>query len=45
MKMGEPFRDRIIQFARLDFEGINEPGWSAKTAAELERYFLAGAAA
>ena len=44
MKVGEPFRDRIIQFARLDFEGINEPGWSAKTAAELERCFLAGAA-
>ena len=44
MKVGEPFRDRIVQFARLDFDGINEPGWSAKTAAELERDFLAGAA-
>jgi predicted TIM-barrel fold metal-dependent hydrolase len=44
MKLGEPYRDRIIQFARLNFEGINEPGWSAKTAAELERCFLAGAA-
>ena len=44
MKVGEPFRDRIIHFARLDFNGINEPGWSAKTAAELERDFLAGAA-
>ena len=44
MKVGAPFRDRIIQFARLDFAGINEPGWSAKTAAELERTFLAGAA-
>ena len=44
MKVGEPFRDRILQFARLDFDGINEPGWSAKTAAELERDFLAGAA-
>ena len=43
MKVGEPFRDRIVQFARLDFDGINEPGWSAKTAAELERDFLAGA--
>src|SRR5262245_18386153 len=32
MKVGEPFRDRIIHFARIDFEGINEPGWSAKTA-------------
>ena len=44
LKVGEPFRDRVIQFARLNFEGINEPGWSAKTAAELERCFLAGAA-
>ncbi len=43
IKVGEPFKDRIIQFARLDFEGINQPGWSAKTAAELERCFLAGA--
>lgn len=44
MKAGEPFKDRIIHFARLDFEGINEPGWPAKTAAELERCFRAGAA-
>jgi predicted TIM-barrel fold metal-dependent hydrolase len=43
-KVGEAFRDRVLQFARLDFEGINEPGWPAKTAAELERAFLAGAA-
>ena len=35
LKVGEPFRDRIIHFARLNFEAINEPGWSAKTAAEL----------
>jgi predicted TIM-barrel fold metal-dependent hydrolase len=44
MQVGEPFRDRVLQFARLDFDGINEPGWPAKTAAELERAFLAGAA-
>ena len=44
LKVGEPFRDRIIQFARLNFDGINEPGWSARTATELERDFLAGAA-
>jgi len=36
MRVGEPYRDRIIHFARLDFERINEPGWSARTAAELE---------
>ncbi len=44
MKVGEPYRDRIIHFARLNFDGINEPGWSARTAAELERDFIAGAA-
>jgi predicted TIM-barrel fold metal-dependent hydrolase len=44
MKVGAPFKDRVLQFARLDFTGINEPGWPAKTAAELERTFLAGAA-
>ena len=44
MKVGAPFRDRVIHFARLDFAGINEPGWPARTAAELERTFLAGAA-
>jgi hypothetical protein len=44
MQVGSPYRDRIIQFARVDFEGINEPGWSAKAAAELERCFRAGAA-
>jgi predicted TIM-barrel fold metal-dependent hydrolase len=44
MKVGAPFKDRVLQFARLDFAGINEPGWPAKTAAELERTFLAGAA-
>jgi predicted TIM-barrel fold metal-dependent hydrolase len=44
MKVGEPYRDRIIHFARLNFDGINDPGWPAKTAAELERDFVAGAA-
>ena len=44
MKVGEPYRDRVLQFARLDFSGINDAGWSAKTAAELERDFQAGAA-
>ncbi len=41
--VGAPFRDRIVHFARLNFEGINDPGWSERTAAELERTFLAGA--
>ena len=44
MKVGAPFQDRIIHFARVDFKGINEQGWSARTTAELERCFRAGAA-
>jgi len=43
MKTGEPYKDRIIHFARLNYEGINEKGWSEKTAVELERCFKAGA--
>jgi predicted TIM-barrel fold metal-dependent hydrolase len=43
MEVGAPYRDRIIHFARLDFNGINETGWAEKTAAELERCFRAGA--
>ena len=26
LKIGEPYRDRIIHFARLNFEGVNQPG-------------------
>ena len=44
MEVGDPYKDRIIHFARIDWEGINEPGWSEKAAAELERTFEAGAA-
>ncbi len=43
MEVGAPYKDRIIHFARLDFNGINEPGWADKTATELERCFRAGA--
>src|SRR5689334_19760729 len=43
MKTGAPFRDRIIHFARIDWNGVNEPGWSARATAELERCFKAGA--
>ncbi len=44
MKVGEPYRDRIIHFARLNYQGINQPGWPEKAAAELDRCFRAGAA-
>jgi predicted TIM-barrel fold metal-dependent hydrolase len=43
MKLVEPYKDRFIPFARVNWEGLNEPGWSEKAAAELERCFLAGA--
>ena len=43
MDVGGPYKDRIIHFARIDWEGITEPGWSEKAAAELERTFQAGA--
>ena len=43
IKVGDPYRDRVIPFARLNYQGINDPGWSQATAAELERCFKAGA--
>jgi predicted TIM-barrel fold metal-dependent hydrolase len=43
LQVGAPFRDRIVHFARPVWEGINDPGWSEKSAAELERAFQAGA--
>jgi predicted TIM-barrel fold metal-dependent hydrolase len=43
MKTSEPYRDRIVEFARINWEGINDPGWSERTTAELERCFRAGA--
>jgi hypothetical protein len=30
MKLGEPYKDRILHFARLNYQGINEKGWSEK---------------
>jgi uncharacterized protein len=43
LEVGKPYKDRIIHFARPVWEGINQPGWSEKTAAELERAFQVGA--
>ena len=43
LQTGAPFADRIIHFARPVWEGINDPGWSARMAGELERAFKAGA--
>jgi predicted TIM-barrel fold metal-dependent hydrolase len=43
IKTGDAYKDRVLQFARLNYEGINEPGWSEKATAELERCFRSGA--
>ena len=43
LQVGAPYKDRIVHFARPVWDAINEPGWAAKTAAELERAFKAGA--
>lgn len=43
LKSSEPYKDRIITMARLNYDGVNEPGWTDKMTAELERCFRAGA--
>jgi len=43
IKVGEAFKDRVLQFARVNWQGINEPGWPEKAAAELDRCFRNGA--
>ena len=43
IKVGDEFKNRVIQFARVNWQGINEPGWGEKAAAELDRCFRNGA--
>jgi uncharacterized protein len=43
LKAGEAYQDRVVNFITFSAEGINEPGWSEKFAAEMERAFKAGA--
>jgi predicted TIM-barrel fold metal-dependent hydrolase len=43
MQLSEPYKNRFLQFARVDWEGVNDSGWSEKAAAELDRCFRAGA--
>ena len=43
LKAGEPYRDRVANFVTFSAEGITEPGWSQRFAAEMERGFKAGA--
>jgi uncharacterized protein len=40
---GAPYRDRVATFLTFSHEGMNEPGWSQRFAAEMERGFKAGA--
>lgn len=40
---GRPYRDRVATFITFSADGINEPGWSERFAAEMERAFKAGA--
>ena len=42
LKAGEPYRDRVATFITFSAEGINEPGWSQKFAAEMERGLQGG---
>ena len=42
LELAQRFQDRFLLFARVDWKGINEPGWSGLAAAELERLPLAG---
>jgi predicted TIM-barrel fold metal-dependent hydrolase len=43
LKAGAAHKDRIANFITFSADGINEPGWSEKFAAEMERAFKAGA--
>ena len=42
LKAGEAYRDRVATFITFSADGINEPGWSQRFAAEMERAFKAG---
>jgi len=43
LKAGEPYKDRVANFLTFNSAGINEPGWSQRFAAIMERGFKAGA--
>ncbi len=43
LKAGEPYRDRVANFVTFSGTGINEPGWSERFAALMERGFKNGA--
>src|SRR5215472_15819772 len=35
IKVGDAYKDRVLQFTRINWQGINDPGWSEKVVAEL----------
>src|SRR5918993_3218291 len=43
LEHGRAYTDRVVNFITFSAEGINEAGWSARFAAEMERAFKAGA--
>lgn len=43
LKRYAPFNGRIVAFANVDFSGIDDAGWGARAAAQLERDVRAGA--
>jgi predicted TIM-barrel fold metal-dependent hydrolase len=43
LEAGAPYKDRVATFITFNGDGINEPGWSERFAAEMERAFKAGA--
>jgi uncharacterized protein len=43
LKAGDPYKDRVANFLTFNPAGINEPGWSARFAAVMERGFKNGA--
>lgn len=43
LEAGQAYSDRVANFVTFSHEGINEPGWSERFAAEMERGFQAGA--
>lgn len=43
MKNAAISNGRLINFARINWEGVNEQGWDRREAAELERSFKTGA--
>lgn len=44
LRMAAEAGGRVVHFARLDYEGLNDPGWGRREAEALRAKFAAGAA-